>query len=95
MQAAKDVWEPATVQQLYDESIRLMQVNVAQAERLARSASWLSGKLEDDGSRALGFRAMGNILYLKGKYEEANDGISQGPGAFTSTSEKSSRSAAP
>src|SRR6476661_836127 len=73
MQAARELWEPDTVQRLYDESIRLMHVNVAQAERLARSASWLSGKLEDDGSKALGFRAMGNIYYLKGKYEEAND----------------------
>jgi len=49
---------PATVAKLYEETVRLARIDLRQAERLAKSASWLSRKIGDEASRALGFRAL-------------------------------------
>jgi len=61
-------WQPETVTRFYDEVVRLIHVDVEQAERMARSAAWLAERLGDDASRAAGLRAMGHILYRKRKY---------------------------
>lgn len=69
LQAAARWWGPGTVARLYDEVIRLLHVDVQQAERLARAASWLSGRIGDEGSRGASFRALGHISYRKRKYQ--------------------------
>ena len=64
----KALWQPATVTRFYDEVVRLIHVDVAQAERVARAATWLSERMGDESSRAASLRAMGHILYRKRKY---------------------------
>ncbi len=71
LRGARPLWQPDTVTRLYAESGRLIHVDLAQAERLARSASWISGKMGDDLARAEGLRAMGHIAYLRGRSESA------------------------
>ncbi len=73
LRAARALWQPETVTRLYAESGRLIHADLAQAERLARSAWWISGKLGDDLARAEGLRAMGHIAYLRGRLESAWD----------------------
>ncbi len=62
---------PETVSKLYEETVRLARIDLRQAERLAKSASWLSRKMDDEASRALGFRALGHIHYLGGENLQA------------------------
>lgn len=61
-------WQPETVTRFYDEVVRLIHVDVDQAERIARSAAWLAEQLGDGASRAAALRAMGHILYRQRKY---------------------------
>ena len=61
-------WRPETVTRFYDEVVRLIHVDLQQAERMARAATWLSEQLDDDASRAASLRAMGHILYRQRKY---------------------------
>ena len=56
---ARNCRVPATVTRFYDEVVRLLHVDVRQAERIARAASQVAGRLGDDASRAAGLRAMG------------------------------------
>jgi CHAT domain-containing protein/tetratricopeptide (TPR) repeat protein len=69
--SARAWWQPETVSRLYAESGRRIHADVAQAERLARSAWWIARKLGDDLARAEGLRAMGHIAYLRGRSEAA------------------------
>jgi CHAT domain-containing protein len=69
LQAGREWWTPDTVTRFYDEVVRLLHVDVLQAERMARSASWLSDRLGDNASRAASLRAMAHIFYRKRKYE--------------------------
>src|SRR3982751_1011453 len=69
LQAGRKWWGPETVTQLYDEVVRLLHVDLQQAERMARSASWLSERIGDDASRAASLRALAHIFYRKRKYE--------------------------
>ncbi len=69
--ASREWNAPETVARLYDETVRLARVDLRRAERLARAAEWLSRRAGDQGSRALGLRAMGHIHYLGGRSEAA------------------------
>ena len=60
---------PETVKRFYDEVVRLLHVNVQQAERMARATFQMAERLGDDASRAAGLRALGHIYYRKRKYE--------------------------
>ncbi len=75
--AVRGVWDNHMVGRLYDETVRRMYVDIPQAERMARSAAWLSGKLDDDSCRAAGLRAMGHILERKRRYVEALEKFQQ------------------
>jgi len=66
--AGKSWWQPETVTRFYDEVVRLIHVDVEQADRMARAAGWLSERLGDEASRAASLRAMGHIFYRKRKY---------------------------
>jgi CHAT domain-containing protein/tetratricopeptide (TPR) repeat protein len=67
--AAPELWSGATVVRFADETVRRMYVDIPQAERMARSASWLSGRLDDEEARAAGLRAMGHIMERKRRYQ--------------------------
>jgi CHAT domain-containing protein len=69
--AAREIWNPATVARFYDEALTRVHVDLPQAERIARSASWLAGKIGDPECRATALRSMGNILERKRRYVEA------------------------
>ncbi|MGO9254871.1 MAG: CHAT domain-containing protein [Bryobacteraceae bacterium] len=71
--AARDCWSPETVTRLYDETIRLVRIDLGQADRLARAAAWMGEQLNDDYSRATGSRALGHIAQLRRKYEPARE----------------------
>ena len=71
LMAARDCWNTETVGRFYDEAVRRSNVDIPQAERMARSAAWLSGKLGDDGARASGLRALGHIFERKRRYVQA------------------------
>jgi tetratricopeptide (TPR) repeat protein len=65
------LWDPAVVDELYARVVRLARSDVQRADRLARAATWVAGKLEDDGCRAQGLRATGHVRHIRGKYKEA------------------------
>lgn len=71
LMAAREVWSPESVARFYDEALKRVHVDLPQAERIARSASWLAGKIGDDASQATALRSMGNILERKRRYVEA------------------------
>jgi CHAT domain-containing protein len=71
--SARAWWGPETVARFYDEVIRLLHVDIQQAERVARAASWLSDRIRDEGSRGASFRALGHIAYRKRKYAASVD----------------------
>src|SRR5262245_53828659 len=68
---AKDWWSTGTIASFYDEALRLMHIDVAQAERIARSAVWLAETLKDELARAASLRALAHILCVRRKYEPA------------------------
>src|SRR5690242_11943377 len=71
--AARDEWRPETVKRFYDEVVRLAYVDIPRADRMARSAAWLAGKLDDDSARAASLCAMGHIMERKRRYQPSLD----------------------
>ncbi len=63
--------EPAVVDRIYEEVVRLVRADLQQADRLAQASRWLAGKLKDDYCRAQSLRATGHVLYVTGKYNQA------------------------
>ena len=70
---AQPLWSPELVAQFYDEVVRLLHVDVQQAERMARAAGWLSDRIGDQASRGASLRALAHIYYRKRKYERSVD----------------------
>lgn len=64
-------WTSGVVERLYAEMVRLARVDLKQAERMADAALWISEKMEDEASRALGLRAVGHVQFLKGNHPPA------------------------
>ena len=73
LESHRDLWCPETVTRFYDEVVRLLHVDMRQAERMARAASLVAGRLGDDPSRAASLRALGHIQYRKRKYQASVD----------------------
>jgi len=73
LQARPELWVPATVTGFYDEVVRLLHVDIRQAERMAGAASLVAERLGDDASQAASLRALGHIRYRKRKYEASLD----------------------
>src|SRR5690349_15377545 len=61
----------AAVEQLYDETVRLSRVDLDRAAGLATAAQSLGKQVGDDGAHALGIRARGHVLHLRGRHAEA------------------------
>ncbi len=62
---------PEAVKMIYEEVVRLARIDVQQADRLARAATWIAEQLGDESCRALGYRATGHVLLMRGDYREA------------------------
>ena len=71
--SARACWSPEAVTRLYEETIRLVRIDLTRADRLARAAAWIAEQLNDDYSRATGCRALGHIAQLRRKYEPARE----------------------
>jgi tetratricopeptide (TPR) repeat protein len=69
LQARADLWRPESVSHFYDEVLRLLHVNVQQAERIARATFQIAERLGEAAPRAAGLRALGHVYYRKRKYE--------------------------
>src|SRR5665647_854116 len=53
LETHRDLWRPETVTRFYDEVVRLLHVDIQQAERMARALSLVAEHLGDDASRAM------------------------------------------
>jgi tetratricopeptide (TPR) repeat protein len=73
LQSQADLCRPDTVTRLYDEVVRLLHVDIRQAERMASAARLLAERLGDDASRAASLRAQGHVHHRKRKYEKSLD----------------------
>ncbi|HKA00839.1 MAG TPA: CHAT domain-containing tetratricopeptide repeat protein [Candidatus Solibacter sp.] len=73
LQAHREAWRPETVSRLYEEVVRLLHVDVQQAERIARAASTIADAIADDPSQAASLRALAHIYYRKRQYKESVD----------------------
>lgn len=67
----KELWTPAFVDQLYARVVRLARIDLKRADRLARAASWIAERLDDDGCRAQSLRAAGHIRSIRGNHVDA------------------------
>jgi hypothetical protein len=59
--AEERLWRTEAVAYLYDEVVRLLHVDLQQAERMARAAVIVAERLDDDASRAAGQRALAHV----------------------------------
>lgn len=64
---------PSIVKRLSEEVPKRARVDLKQAERLAQTAIWLANTLDDNYCRARAGRAMGHVLSLKRRYQDALD----------------------
>ena len=67
----RELWRAETVTRFYEEVVRLLHVDVPQAERMARATATLADALGDAASRAASRRAMGHVAYRRRKYEHS------------------------
>ena len=75
--ASRSAWDGRLVGRLYDETVRRMYVDIPQAERMARSAVWLSAQLGDELAVAAGLRARAHVLERKRRYWDALEQFQQ------------------
>ena len=71
LRAHDELRERSTVDRLADEVVHLVRVNLHRAERLAKTASWLSEELGDCYCLGRSQRAAANVAYFKGELESA------------------------
>lgn len=71
LRSAAALHNPAAVEAIYDEAVRLTRADLERAARLAQAVRWLAACLGDPWCRAQGLRATGHVLYARGRYEQA------------------------
>jgi CHAT domain-containing protein len=59
------------VESLYNAVVTFARVDLQKADRLAQSSVWIAEQLNDPYSTAQSARAVGHVLYLTGKYQQA------------------------
>src|SRR5689334_13279369 len=59
------------VESLYNAVVTFARVDLQKAEKLAQASSWIAEQLNDPYSTAQSARAVGHVLYLTGKYQQA------------------------
>jgi CHAT domain-containing protein/Tfp pilus assembly protein PilF len=73
LQSHREAWRPETVSGLYEEVVRLLHVDVQQAERIARAAATIAEEIADEPSQAASLRALAHIYYRKRQYKDSVD----------------------
>jgi CHAT domain-containing protein len=68
---APEVRNKEGVQALYDAVVTFVRVDVDQAERLAEASAWIADEINDPVATAQSARAVGHVLYIRGKYRQA------------------------
>ncbi|HWG39372.1 MAG TPA: tetratricopeptide repeat protein, partial [Candidatus Acidoferrales bacterium] len=61
----------AAVGSLYKAVVTFARVDLQKAGRIAQAGSWIAAHLNDPSSTAQSARAVGHVLYLTGKYQQA------------------------
>jgi tetratricopeptide (TPR) repeat protein len=69
--ARKDVCNRAAVESLYNAVVVFARVDLQKADQLAQASSWIADQINDSYSTAQSARAVGHVLYLTGKYQQA------------------------
>src|SRR6476619_557322 len=59
------------VDSLYNAVVTFARIDLQKADRLAQASSWIAGQINDTYSTAQSARAVGHVLYLTGKYQQA------------------------
>src|SRR5580765_1453188 len=59
------------VESLYNAVVTFARVDLQKADKLAQASSWIAEQLNDPYSTAQSARAVGHVLYLTGKYQQA------------------------
>ncbi len=72
LRAHGELRDRSTVEWLADEVVRLVRVDLHQAERLAETSLWLSQELGDDYCLGRSQRAAANVAHFKGDLESAS-----------------------
>ncbi len=65
------LWNAATLERFYQAVVRLINVDIPKADRVARSALWLALRTPDPAARAASLRAMGHVLDRQRRYAPA------------------------
>jgi tetratricopeptide (TPR) repeat protein len=60
-----------SVDSLYNAVVTFARVDLQKADRLAQASSWIADQINDSYSTAQSARAVGHVLYLTGKYQQA------------------------
>jgi tetratricopeptide (TPR) repeat protein len=60
-----------SVDSLYDAVVLFARVDLQKADRVAQASSWIAVQINDPYSTAQSARAVGHVLYLTGKYQQA------------------------
>jgi tetratricopeptide (TPR) repeat protein len=60
-----------SVDSLYDAVVLFARVDLQKADRVAQASSWIAAQINDPYSTAQSARAVGHVLYLTGKYQQA------------------------
>ncbi|MBZ5490742.1 MAG: CHAT domain-containing protein [Acidobacteriia bacterium] len=61
----------AAVDSLYKAVVTFARVDLQKADRVAQAGSWIAAQINDPCSTAQSARAVGHVLYLTGKYQQA------------------------
>jgi tetratricopeptide (TPR) repeat protein len=77
----------AAVQHLSEQVVRLVRVDLQRALRLAKAALWVARQSGDKASKALAYRALGHVYYLKTKYQLARTHYEAAIAIYTSLNE--------
>ncbi len=60
-----------SVDSLYNAVVTFARIDLQKADRLAQASSWIADQINDTYSTAQSARAVGHVLYLTGKYQQA------------------------
>src|SRR6476469_3541834 len=69
--ARTDICNSAAVESLYNAVVIFARVDLQKADRVAQAASWIAAQINDPCATAQSARAVGHVLYLTGKYQQA------------------------
>jgi tetratricopeptide (TPR) repeat protein len=69
--ARTDICNSAAVESLYNAVVIFARVDLQKADRAAQAGSWIAAQINDPCATAQSARAVGHVLYLTGKYQQA------------------------